>query len=228
MYNQKFTIFALALLVAGLVNYAEAMSNVPFDYDSKGIEITNFEMDFKGTELILDVDVTQPKGNIEIVLEREFFDSVYQGQDEDFTILADGEMVYYKEIENTPTTRIINFNLISGTDQVEIFGSHLMGMPIEKSEPSPPAIPTATINKLGQLSMENKKLSQENEKLVDEKKMLEEQNEVLIEENQELDSRIFELENLVASLEIQVSNLNALVVEQVNVIYNWVLSPTFS
>ena len=111
MYNQKFTIFALALLVAGLVNYAEAMSNVPFDYDSKGIEITNFEMDFKGTELILDVDVTQPKGNIEIVLEREFFDSVYQGQDEDFTILADGEMVYYKEIENSPTTRIINFNL---------------------------------------------------------------------------------------------------------------------
>jgi uncharacterized coiled-coil protein SlyX len=42
-------------------------------------------------------------------------------------------------------------------------------------------------------------------------------------ENERLDSRIFELENLISALEQQVGNLNVLVLEQVNVIYKWVL-----
>ena len=51
---------------------------------------------------------------------------------------------------------------------------------------------------------------------------------ILKEENKELDGRIFELQNLVSALETQVSNLNTIVTEQLNVIYNWVLGYTIS
>ena len=95
---------------------------------------------------------------------------------------------------------------------MEIFGSQLMGLPIKEIE-SQNQQPTV--------------IFQENTERVDglltENEQLKSENKFLKEENERLDTRIFELENLVSALEDQVNNLNALVVEQVNVIYKWVL-----
>jgi len=203
---------ALLTLVSSLFTITEAMKSTPFDYDVSGLEITNFELDFNDIEIILDVRVIEPLGTIEISFEREFFDSKFLGTDEDFTIIADGELVYYTKVENSLQHRTIKFNIPSGTTKVEIFGTQLMGLEMNQAKPSKQD--TSQIfqdqsAKFNGLSIENKQLKEENE--------------FLKKENERLDSRIFELENLVSALEQQVSNLNALVVEQVNVIYKWFL-----
>ena len=205
------TIGILALL-GSITAYSEAMKNVPFEYHASGIEITDFDLDYNDIEIILDVEVTEPLGKLEITFERDFFDSKRSGIDQDFTIIADGELVYYQEIRKTFQHRTISFNLISGTDEVEIFGTQLLGNPIKPIQP----IKQETVLPVNDQSEKIEKLSIEN-------KNLKAQNEFLKEENEKLDSRIFELENLVSALEHQVSNLNALVQEQVSVIYNWVL-----
>ncbi len=203
---------ALLTLVSSLFATTEAMKSTPFDYEVSGLEITNFELDFNDIEIILDVRVIEPLGTIEISFEREFFDSKFLGTDEDFTIIADGELVYYTKVENSLQHRTIKFNIPSGTTKVEIFGTQLMGLEMNQAKPSKQD--TSQIfqdqsAKFNGLSIENKQLKEENE--------------FLKKENERLDSRIFELENLVSALEQQVSNLNALVVEQVNVIYKWFL-----
>ncbi len=203
---------ALLALVSSLFATTEAMKNTPFDYEVSGLEITNFELDFKDIEIILDVRVIEPLGTIEISFEREFFDSKFSGIDEDFTILADGELVYYSEIENSFQHRIIKFNIPSGTTTVEIFGTKLMGLEINHD--------TLSKQVNSQIFQDQSSKSQE---LSIENKQLKEENEFLKKENERLDGKIFELENLISALEYQVGNLNALVLEQVNVIYKWVL-----
>ena len=134
-------------------------------------------------------------------------------QDDEFTIIADGEIVYYEEIKTTSELRKIKFNLTSEVDLVEIFGTELKGITNSPVVEIPEEIPSTQIiedtEKINELELENQKLKDENE--------------FLKEENERLDGRIFELENLVSALEIQVNNLNSIVTEQVKVIYNWVL-----
>ena len=203
---------AFVTLVGTLSGNADAIKNAPFEFETSGVEIIDYELEFNNMEIILAVEVTEPLGTIQMTFEREFFDSNYLGAEEEFTIIADGDLVYYTEIKTSLNERTLKFNLASGTTQVEIFGSQLMGLAIKDIEPKkqePTVIFQENSEREDELLIENKQLTSENK--------------FLKEENERLDSRIFELENLVSALQDQVSNLNALVVEQVNVIYKWVL-----
>ena len=199
-------------LVGTLIGNADAVKNTPFEFETTGVEIRDYELDFKDMVIILDVEVIDPLATIKITFEREFFDSNYLGADEEFTIIADGDLLYYSEIKTGLNERTLRFNLVSGTTQVEIFGSQLMGLPIKQIESKnqePAVIFQDNTERVDELLIENEQLKSENN--------------FLKQENERLDARIFELENLVSALEDQVNNLNALVVEQVNVIYKWVL-----
>jgi len=203
---------AFVTIVGTLSGNADAIKNTPFEFETSGVEIIDYELEFNNMEIILAVEVTEPLGTIQITFEREFFDSNYLGAEEEFTIIAEGDLVYYNEIKTSLNERTLEFNLVSGTTQVEIFGSQLMGLAIKDIEPKKQE-PTV-------IFQEN---SEREDELLIENKQLKSENKFLKEENERLDSRIFELENLVSALQDQVSNLNALVVEQVNVIYKWVL-----
>lgn len=207
------TIIVITFL-GSLTSFAEAKLGTPFDYQTTGVKIIDYELDFKDIEIILDVQA-ESSGFIEISFARSFFDSTFQGNDEEFTILADGDLVYYNEIQNSPEIRTLKFNIQPHTELVEIFGSDLMGL-------SKQSKPVLQVDEVSGIIKEDKigKINQ----LLDENKKIRDENQLLREENQRLDNRIFELENLVSALEIQVNNLNAIVTEQVKVIYNWVLA----
>ena len=212
--NKKMLSVVLTIALVGiLISDSKAQITTPFDYSATGVEIVDFNLDFKDIEVILDVQVTELPATIEISFEREFFDSVNNDQDNEFTIIADGDILYYEEIFTDSEIRTLKFNLSSDTELVEIFGTHLNGISAQS--------PTKTIPEKVTI-IEVEKTDKINE-LFEENKKLQEENTLLKEENAELDGRIFELENLVSALEKQVSNLNAIVTEQVNVIYNWVL-----
>jgi hypothetical protein len=186
--NKKILSVVLTITLMGvLIGDSKAEISTPFDYSTTGVEIVDFNLDFKDIEVILDIQVTEIPATIEISFEREFFDSVNFDKNNEFTIIADGDIVYYEEIFSNSEIRTLKFNLSSDTELVEIFGTHLKG------------ISAQTQTKI-----------------------------ILEEENKELDGRIFELQNLVSALETQVSNLNTIVTEQLNVIYNWVLGYAIS
>ena len=199
-----------------LIGDAKAEMNAPFYYSTTGVEIVDFNLDFKDIEVILDVEVTELPATIEISFEREFFDSVNFDNNDEFTIIADGDILYYDEIFSNSEIRTLKFSLSSDTELIEIFGTHLKGMSAQTQTKIIPE--TVSVieqpDKINELVKENEKLQKENA--------------LLKEENKELDGRIFELENLVTALETQVSNLNTIVTEQVSVIYNWVLGYSIS
>lgn len=210
-------IFTIALLGI-LINDTQAEINTPFEYTSTGVQIEDFNLDFKDIELILDVRVTDLPAIIEISFEREFFDSLNNDKDKEFTIIADGDIIHYEETFSNSEMRTLKFSLSSDTELVEIFGTHLKGIsatnPIKIIPEEISKIETDQSDKINELLEENEKLQKENT--------------LLKNENKELDGKIFELENLVSALETQVTNLNNIVTEQLNVIYNWVLGSSIS
>lgn len=217
--NKKILSVVLAITLMGfLIGDSKAEIITPFDYSTIGVEIVDFNLDFKDIEVILDIQVIELPATIEISFEREFFDSVNFDNNNEFTIIADGDIIYYEEIFSNSEIRTLKFNLSSDTELVEIFGTHLKGISAQtQTKIIPEEVPTKEIDQTDKIN-----------ELLDENKKLQEDNILLIEENKELDGRIFELENLISALETQVSNLNTIVIEQVNVIYNWVLGYAIS
>jgi len=217
--NTKTLSLVLAITLMGvLIGDSQAEISTPFDYNTTGVEILDFNLDFKDIEVILDTQVTELPATIEISFEREFFDSVNFDKNNEFTIIADGDFVYYEEIFSNSEIRTLKFNLSSDTELVEIFGTHLKGISAQtQTKIILDEVPTKEVDQTNKIN-----------ELLDENKKLQEDNIILKEENKELDGRIFELENLISALETQVNNLNIIVTEQVNVIYNWVLGYAIS
>lgn len=213
MNRKLILLLALIVLFGTITGISEAKSSTPFVYYSTGVDIVDFELDFKDIEVMLDVQVTEIPSTIEITFEREFFDSTNLDQDSEFTIIADGDLVNYEEIVTNSKIRTLKFNLSSDVELIEIFGTNLKGFTVQ----SPINEVTEEIS-----TVQAEQTTKINE-LLDENQVLREENNILKKENEKLDGRIFELENLVSALEVQVSNLNTIVTEQIKVIYNWVL-----
>lgn len=213
MNRKLILLLALIVLFGTITGISEAKSSTPFVYYSTGVDIVDFELDFKDIEVMLDVQVTEIPSTIEITFEREFFDSTNLDQDSEFTIIADGDLVNYEEIVTNSKIRTLKFNLSSDVELIEIFGTNLKGFTVQ----SPINEVTEEIS-----TVQAEQTTKINE-LLDENQVLRQENNILKGENEKLDGRIFELENLVSALEVQVSNLNTIVTEQIKVIYNWVL-----
>ena len=213
MYKKMLSVVFAITLMGVLIGDSQAEISTPFEYSTKGVEIVDFNLDFKDIEVILDIEVTELPATIEISFEREFFDSVNSDENNEFTIIADGEIIYYEEIFSNSEIRTLKFNLSSDTELVEIFGTHLKGISAQtQTKIIPEEVPSKEIDQTDKIN-----------ELLDKNQKLQEDNIILKEKNKELDGRIFELENLVSALETQVGNLNTIVTEQLNVIYNWVL-----
>ncbi len=140
----------VAILSSTLV-YAETTSvsiegNIfDIEYVGTDVSVSGIEPDLDFISLIFSVDVTNSPGVLDITFERSFFDSVYQGNDDDFIVLADGDEPSYFEIETTPQTRTLSITLPLGTEEVEIIGS-VFGQPTSEPtpEPTPEPIPEPT------------------------------------------------------------------------------------
>jgi len=93
------------------------------DYTGSGVTVSSITADADFISLIIGVDVTGSPGTLEITLDRNFFDSVYQGEDDDFIVLVDGDEPVYSETSTTDQSRTLSISLPSGTEEVEIIGS---------------------------------------------------------------------------------------------------------
>ncbi|MGV7226902.1 MAG: hypothetical protein ACQ9CV_08300, partial [Nitrosopumilus sp.] len=127
-----FTMISTALVYAETMSVDVEGTSYDVDYDVTGMTISGIDADTDFISIILTVDVTDSNGTLNITLERSFFDSVFQGLDDDFIILADGDEPNFSEIETSSQSRTLSIELPSGTEEIEIIGS-IFGQTVEET-----------------------------------------------------------------------------------------------
>ncbi len=126
-----FTMISTALVYAETMSVDVDGTLYGVEVDVTGMTVSVIEADTEFISLILTVDVTESNGVLNIVLDRTFFDSTYEGVDEDFFILADDDESNFSET-STLSQRTLNIEVPSGTETIEIIGS-VFGQTIEET-----------------------------------------------------------------------------------------------
>ena len=132
------------------------VDGMPFDiqYNAVGLNVYQLESDTDSMSLIFYVDVTDSIGKLDVTFDRMFFDSIYDGEDDLFFVLVDGDETISQEIETTSQSRSLTIEVPSGTEELEIIGSEFG---ISKELPSisetpvieTPVIETPSTNECG-------------------------------------------------------------------------------
>lgn len=140
-------LFAMISLLAGTVPgtaFAETVSvsidgkSYDIEYAGTGASITASDVDTDFVSLILSLDVTDA-GTLEITLPRDAIDSEFDGMDEPFIVLVDGDESDFTETDTTPESRTLIIILDAGTEEIEIVGSSFGGESVvEEPAQSPP------------------------------------------------------------------------------------------
>ncbi len=140
-----FTIISSALVYAETISVDIEGNSFNVDYTATGVTVSGIEPDLDFISLILTVDVTGSPGILDITFDRSFFDSTFEGVDDDFIILADGDEPNFTETETTAQSRTLSIELPAGTEEVEIIG-YVFGdsAPVEEPpvEEEPPVVET--------------------------------------------------------------------------------------
>jgi len=137
---------AVALAYAASISVDIDGVSHEINYDATGVTIQTVEANLDEIGLIFGIEVTESLGTLEITFQRDFFDSKLDGEDIAFLVLLDGEDIEPSEISSTDTSRTISFQLPSGTEEVEIFGTNIggkilgesIGIPEPVAEPAEP------------------------------------------------------------------------------------------
>lgn len=134
MIAKKILSAALLIVLAPVFAYAES-GTIPvdvsgtaynIDFEADGVTINAISADLEYTSILLEVEVTGVPGILKITFDREYFDSTFEGADEPFIILSDGDEPTFEETETTSETRTLRIELPTGTEEVEIIGSQLL------------------------------------------------------------------------------------------------------
>ena len=124
------------------------VDGMPFDvnFSSNGLIVYEIESDTDSMSLIFYVDVNDSTGKLNVTFDRTFFDSIYDGVDDQFFILSDGDETIFREIQTTSQSRTLSIDVSLGTEELEIIGSEF-GFSKEISTPTieTPTIETPTI-----------------------------------------------------------------------------------
>nr|WP_299292976.1 hypothetical protein [Nitrosopumilus sp.] len=127
-----FTVISTALVYAETISVDVDGTSYDVEYAATGMSVSGIETDLDFVSLILSVDVPDGDGTLDITFERSFFDSVYQNEDDDFIILADGDEPNFTETSTTSQSRTLSITLPSGTEEIEIIGS-VFGQDVEET-----------------------------------------------------------------------------------------------
>ena len=115
------------------------IDGMPFDvnFSTVGLNVYELESDIDSMSLIFYVDVSDSKGKLNVTFDRNFFDSIYDGVDDQFFILSDGDETIFKETLTTSESRTLSIDVPLGTEELEIIGSEfgfskVISAPIEE------------------------------------------------------------------------------------------------
>ena len=93
------------------------------EYTGDGVSITGIEADLDGTSLIISVDTIGSPGTLDVTFDRNFFDSTYLGNDDDFFVLIDADEATFSETQTSAQSRTLSITVPDGTEEIEIIGT---------------------------------------------------------------------------------------------------------
>jgi len=193
----------MLVAIAATTILLDVYASTPFEISGTGVNIESYQLDTEVNSIILEVEVSDSGGTLKMTFDREFFDAIYQGQDDEFLVIGDGDLVSYEETKTTSQSRTIILSLTSDIEEVEIFGSHLMGRTIDDNDINISEIKEQNVQLLDENELLTKQVSVLSTELEDTKV----QKNLLQEENEELGKKIFDPDNLITETEVQAKNL---------------------
>jgi len=196
------TILYMLIAVMATMVLGSAYAITPFGVSGTGVTVESYQLDHEVNSVILEVQVTDTMGGLEMTFDREFLDAIYQGEDDEFLVLGDGDLLQYTETETTILSRTIDVSVPLDIEEVEIFGSHLLGITIADNLEA-----TKTKEQNEQLQSEKILLANEIDDLSTELEDMKTETNLLRDENEELGKKIFDPDNLVKETQLQTSNL---------------------
>jgi hypothetical protein len=118
-----FTMISTALVYAETMSVDVEGNSFDFEYVATGLTVTSVEPDSGFGSLLFAVDVTDPAATLNLVLERSFLDSTFEGSDDPFIIINQfGEDLIFTET-TTSQSRTLNIELPLGTVEVDVIGT---------------------------------------------------------------------------------------------------------
>ena len=128
-----FTIISSAFVYAETISVNIEGNSFDVEYAATGMTVSGIEADLDFISLIFTVEVSDSSGTLDVTFDRSFFDSIFNGVDDDFIILADGDEPNFTETETTTQSRSLSIELPAGTEEVEIIGS-VFDNPVAETE----------------------------------------------------------------------------------------------
>ena len=93
-----FTMISTALVYAETMSVDVEGNSFDFEYTATGLTIASVEPDSGFGSLLFTVDVTDSVGTLNLVLERAFLDSTFNGEDDPFIIINQFGEDYIKQL----------------------------------------------------------------------------------------------------------------------------------
>ena len=111
--------------ITAIETISVTVDGMPFDIDftTMGLTVYEIESDTDSMSLIFYVDVNNSSGKLDVTFDRNFFDSIYDGVDDKFFILSDGDETIFRETQTTFESRTLSIDVPLGTEELEIIGS---------------------------------------------------------------------------------------------------------
>jgi len=139
-----FTIISFALVYAETIPVDVAGTTYDVEYMADQVIInsiiTEYEPDSDYAGLLINVEVTGSSGTLELTLDRSFMDSVFDGVDDDYFVLVDGDEPIFTETQNTSQSRTLSIELPLGSEDLEIIGTVFGSSTVEEPTVEEPAM----------------------------------------------------------------------------------------
>jgi len=131
-----FTIISSALVYAETISVDIEGNSFDVEYTAEQVVVNSIISEYEPAKdyagLIINVEVTGNSGTIDFVFDRTFFDSVFEGLEDDFFILIDGDFADFTETKTTQN-RSLSIEVPAGTEEIEIIGT-VFGEPALETE----------------------------------------------------------------------------------------------
>jgi hypothetical protein len=139
---------AVFIMIGIMVPNVFAQQFEDFDYNIRGGEVLNFELDSENTSLLISIDA-RARGELIITLPRAIIDAKMGSEDTDFEVFIHGmKLSSYEEII-TPYDRTITIPFKRSNDELSIVGTHMFSQ-------SAVTIQTQTIEQIVQTELKEK------------------------------------------------------------------------
>ena len=117
-----FTMISFALVYAETIPVDVEGNSFDVEYTVTEMTVDAIASDVEASSLYLTV-TADSTGMLDITFDRISFDSLFEGLDEEFFVLVDGDFAIYSETETTAQSRTLSIEVPSGTEEVEIIGT---------------------------------------------------------------------------------------------------------